>query len=60
MQSAKSADDYFANTNVWKNEQLRLRAILLTTPLSEEIKNRIHKVLPMITAGVGLNDKYRR
>lgn len=38
MQRTNSADDYFANTRVWKNEQLRLRAILLTTPLSEEIK----------------------
>ena len=38
MQRAKSASDYFAKTNVWKNEQLRLRAALLATPLAEEIK----------------------
>lgn len=38
MQRARSVDEYFAKTSVWKNEQLKLRAVLLATPLSEEIK----------------------
>ncbi len=38
MQRAKSADDYFAKTTAWKNEQLVLRAVLLATPLTEEFK----------------------
>lgn len=38
MQRARTADEYFAKTSVWKNEQIRLRAELLATPLTEEIK----------------------
>lgn len=38
MQRASSADDYFAKARAWKNEQLRLRAVLLATPLTEDIK----------------------
>lgn len=92
MQCVTSVDDYIANTNNWQDELARLREILCSTPLTEEVKwgataafrsltpgrqreyseyvasakrdatkqSRIEKILPMITAGIGLNDRYRR
>lgn len=38
MKRVASANDYFADARVWRDEQLKLRDILLTTPLGEEIK----------------------
>lgn len=38
MKYAKSIDEYFAKADLWKDELLRLRKILLTCPLEETIK----------------------
>jgi uncharacterized protein YdeI (YjbR/CyaY-like superfamily) len=38
MKREASAEAYFAEASNWRNEQLKLRSILLATPLSEEIK----------------------
>ncbi len=68
MQRSKSVAEYIGSSPQWKNELKRLREILQSTALTEEIKwgapcyskqQRITKILPMITAGVGLHDKYR-
>ncbi len=38
MQRARSVDDYIANANNWQDELIRLREILCSTPLTEEVK----------------------
>ena len=38
MQRAKSVDEYVENASVWGDELRRLREILKTTPLDEEVK----------------------
>lgn len=38
MQRSKSVDDYIANAAVWQSELKRLRQILQSTPLQEEVK----------------------
>ncbi|MGB5721798.1 MAG: DUF1801 domain-containing protein [Woeseiaceae bacterium] len=38
MKRAVSAEAHFAEAGNWRDEQLKLRSILLATPLSEEIK----------------------
>lgn len=38
MKRVTSADGYYADASVWRDEQRKLRDILLTSPLSEEIK----------------------
>ncbi len=38
MQRAKSVDDYIASASDWQDELIRLREILRSTPLTEEVK----------------------
>lgn len=38
MRRAKSVDDYIENAEHWRNEIVRLREILRSTPLEEEVK----------------------
>lgn len=38
MQKHKSVDDYFKNADIWADEQRRLRDILCSTGLKEELK----------------------
>ena len=39
MRRAKSVDDYIENAEHWRDEIVRLREILRSTPLEEEVKN---------------------
>ncbi len=38
MKSASSVDDYIADAGAWQGELERLREILLSTELEEEVK----------------------
>ncbi len=38
MKRHKTADDYFANAEIWRDEQKQLREILRSTDLTEEVK----------------------
>ena len=92
MKRYKTVDDYIDNADNWQAELKRLREILNSTALTEDVrwgapcythkgKNVVglasfkgwvclwlhqgtllkddSKVLPMITAGIGLHDQYR-